>query len=127
MEAEFQCLSREQGTNALSGPSDSSVLLKVNRGWDRPRLIAYLHSEYYSLPAPDKSPSVILLMDWDRTGGRIQASIRERLMAMDCPVDEGLRNVLMRTMKPEGRTVESLLTHAPSLNPLIERILSETD
>ena len=100
---------------------------KVNRGWDRPRLIAYLHSEYYSLPAPDKSPSVILLMDWDRTGGRIQASIRERLMAMDCPVDEGLRNVLMRTMKPEGRTVESLLTHVPSLNPLIERILSETD
>ena len=100
---------------------------KVNRGWDRPRLIAYLHSEYCSRPTPDRSPSVILLMDWDRTGGRIQSSIRERLMAMDCPVDEDLRNVLSRTMKPEGRTVESLLAHAPSLNPLIERILSETD
>tara|TARA_Y100000768_G_scaffold158414_1_gene118246 strand:+ start:263 stop:787 length:525 start_codon:yes stop_codon:yes gene_type:complete len=100
---------------------------KVNRGWDTPRLIAYLHSEYYSRPTPDRYPSVILLMDWDRTGGRIQSSIRERLMAMDCPVDEDLRNVLLRTMKPEGRTVESLLAHAPSLNPLIERILLETD
>ena len=100
---------------------------KVNRGWDRPRLIAYLHSEYCSRSTPDKSPSVILLMDWDRTGGRIQASIRERLMAMDCPVDEDLRNVLMRAMKPEGRTVESLLAHAPSLCPLIERILLEID
>ena len=109
-------------TLGFTGPIE-----KVNRGWDRPRLIAYLHSEYCSRPTPDRSPSVILLMDWDRTGGRIQSSIRERLMAMDCPVDENLRNVLLRTMKPEGRTVESLLAYAPSLNPLIERILLETD
>ena len=99
----------------------------MNRGWDRSRLIAYLHSEYYSKPTPDGSPSVILLMDWDRTGGRIQTSIRERLMAMDCPVDEGLRDILLRAMKPEGRTVESLLAHAPSLNPLIERMLLENE
>jgi len=46
---------------------------------------------------------------------------------MDCPVDEDLRNVLLRTMKPEGRTVESLMPLAPYLNPLIERILLETD
>ncbi len=98
---------------------------KENRGWDRSRLIAYLHSEYCSEPTLDGSPSVILLMDWDRTGGRIQSSIRERLMAMDCPVDENLRDVLMRAMKPEGRTVESLLAHAPSLIPLIERIVLE--
>ena len=100
---------------------------KVNRGWDRSRLIAYLHSEYCSRSTPDVSPQVILLMDWDRTGGRIQSSIRDRLMAMDCPVDEDLRNVLLRTMKPEGRTVESLMPLAPYLNPLVERILLETD
>ena len=105
----------------------TGVVEKVNRGWDRSRLIAYLHSEYYSKPTPDGSPSVILLMDWDRTGGRIQKSIRERLMAMDCPVDEVLRDILLRAMKPEGRTVESLLAHAPSLNPLIERILLENE
>ena len=50
---------------------------KVNRGWDRSRLIAYLHTEYCSRPAPDIFPQVILLMDWDRTGGRIQSSIRD--------------------------------------------------
>ena len=105
----------------------TGTIEKVNRGWDRSRLIAYLHSEYCFEPSIDGSPSVILLMDWDRTGGRIQTSIRDRLMAMDCPVDEDLRNTLLRAMKPEGRTVESLLAHVPSLHPLIKRIISETE
>ena len=34
----------------------TGVVEKVNRGWDRSRLIAYLHSEYYSKPNPDGSP-----------------------------------------------------------------------
>ena len=68
---------------------------------------------------------MILLMDWDRTGGRIQASLRDRLMAMDSPVDEDLRNTLLRSMKPEGRTGESLLSHLPSLEPLVQRLVSE--
>ncbi|MDP7256583.1 MAG: hypothetical protein QGH57_00940 [Candidatus Thalassarchaeaceae archaeon] len=98
---------------------------KVNRGWDRSRLVAYLHSEYCLHQTSDDSPSLILLMDWDRTGGRIQASLRDRLMAMDSPVDEDLRNTLLRTMKPEGRTVESLLPHVLSLEPLVQRLLLE--
>ena len=97
---------------------------KVNRGWDRPRMVAYLHSEYCIGRTHDGGPPVILLMDWDRTGGRIQASLRERLMAMDSPVDEDLRNTLLRAMKPEGRTVESLLPHVPSLRPMVERLVS---
>ncbi len=100
---------------------------KVNRGWDRSRLIAYLHSEYCTKAVPDGSATVILLMDWDRTGGRIQKSIRDRLMAMDCPIDEDLRNTLLRTMKPEGRTVEALLPHVPSLKPMVQRIVSEIE
>ena len=97
----------------------------VNRGWGQSRLIAHLYDQYGRRNPFDGGASVMLMMDWDRTGGRIQSSIRERLMAMDCPVDENLRDVLMRAMKPEGRTVESLLAHAPSLNPLIERIVLE--
>ncbi|MCH1591650.1 MAG: hypothetical protein L7R66_01520 [Candidatus Thalassarchaeaceae archaeon] len=100
---------------------------KVNRGWDRSRLVAYLHSKYCLEPTLDGAQSVILLMDWDRTGGRIQTSLRERLMAMDAPIDENLRTTLLRTMKPEGRTVESLLPHAPSLRPLVQRLLQEID
>ncbi len=100
---------------------------RVNRGWDRSRIVAYLHSEYCIGKTPDGGPSVILLMDWDRTGGRIQTSLRERLMAMDSPVDEDLRNTLLRTMKPEGRTVESILPHVPSLGPLVQRLVSDLE
>lgn len=100
---------------------------KVNRGWDRSRLVAYLHSEYCEETPSDGGPPIILLMDWDRTGGRIQSSLRDRLMAMDHAVDEGLRNTLMRSMKPEGRTVESLLPHAESLGPLVQRMVSDME
>ena len=100
---------------------------KVNRGWDRPRLVAYLHSEYCIGQTNDGGPSVIVLMDWDRTGGRIQAALRDRLMAMDSQIDEDLRNTLLRAMKPEGRTVESLLPHVPSLGPLVERLVSDLE
>ena len=100
---------------------------KVNRGWDRSRLIAFLHGEYCLREVPDGNSPIILLMDWDRTGGRLQDSIRSRLMAMDVDVDEDLRNTLMRTMKPEGRTVESLLPHSTSLAPLVHTFLSEME
>ena len=98
---------------------------KVNRGWDRPRMVAYLHSKYCTVRTSDGGPPVILLMDWDRTGGRIQTALRDRLMAMDSPVDENLRNTLLRAMKPEGRTVESILPHVPSLGPLVQRLVSD--
>ena len=57
MEAEFQFWSREQGTKTLRALGFTGPIEKVNRGWDRPRLIAYLHSEYCSRPTPDVSPS----------------------------------------------------------------------
>jgi len=96
---------------------------KMNRGWDRSRLVAYLHGTYGTRNIFDRGPPLILLMDWDRTGGRIQTNLRDRLMALDVPVDEDLRRVLLRVMKPEGRTVESLAPHAKSLAPMIEEQL----
>ena len=101
----------------------TGMVERVNRGWDRPRLIAYLHSTYCT--GPDGAPSIILLMDWDRTGGRLQKAIRDRLMALDSPVDEDLRTELLKSMKPEGRTVESLLPHADSLEPLVRGFLHD--
>ncbi len=101
----------------------SGTIEKVNRGWDRSRLVAYLYGTYGTRNIIDRGPSLILLMDWDRTGGRIQTNLRDRLMALDVPVDEDLRRVLLRVMKPEGRTVESLAPHAKSLAPMIEEQL----
>ena len=112
----------------VEGPKDERTLRqlgftgtieKVNRGWPRSRLIAYLHDTYGMRNIVDKGPPVIVAMDWDRTGGQLQKFLRDRLMSLDVTVDEEMRTVLMRVMKPEGRTIESLLPHAPKLSPMI--------
>lgn len=117
-------LKDEQALRALGF---SGAIEKVNRGWDRSRLVAYLHESYCAAPPPDGGPALILLMDWDRTGGRLQTSLRDRLMAFDDPIDEDLRMVLLRAMKPEGRTVESLLPHSQSLEPIIQNVLADIE
>ena len=91
------------------------LIEKVNRGWPIPRLVAYLHSTYGVRNPEDGRGSVILLMDWDRTGGRLQKSIRDRMESLDVKIDEDLRIELIKTMKPEGRTVESLRPHVTSI------------
>jgi len=58
-----------------------------------------------------------LLMDWDRTGGKLQANLRRRLESFDVMIDEELRKVLMRALKPETRVVESLGGLAEALMP----------
>jgi len=92
----------------------------LNRGWDRSRLIAYLYDTYGSMNPIDAGPPVIVLMDWDRTGGRLQSTIRKRLESLDVKIDESLWFALMRTMKPEGRTVEALHAHVDTLLPFIQ-------
>lgn len=93
----------------------------LNRGWDQSRLIAYLYDTYGSINPIDSGPPVIVLMDWDRTGGRLQSIIRKRLESLDVKIDESLWFSLMRTMKPEGRTVESLHAHVDALSPFIQQ------
>tara|TARA_B100000073_G_C23514299_1_gene485124 strand:+ start:125 stop:625 length:501 start_codon:yes stop_codon:yes gene_type:complete len=92
---------------------------KVNRGWPISKLVAYLHERYGIRNEIDGGGSIILLMDWDRTGGTLQKSLRERLESLDVKIDEDLRMAFIRSMKPEGRTVESLRPHIQSLIPLI--------
>ena len=101
----------------------SGTVEKVNHSSDRSRLVAYLHDTYGTRNSVDSGPPMILLIDWGRTGGRLQPGLRDRLMALDVPVDEELRRVLLKVMKPEGRTVESLAPHAKSLLPMIEEQL----
>ena len=105
----------------------SGVIETVNRGWDRSRLVAYLYDTYGTRNTVDSGPPLILLMDWDRTGGRLQTTLRDRLMALDVPVDEELRQVLLKVMKPEGRTVESLAPHSGKLYPMIDELIEEAE
>ena len=103
----------------------TGIVERVNRGWDISRLVAYLYDNYGTRNIVDKGPPLILLMDWDRTGGRLQTALRDQMMALDMPVDEELRMVLLRVMKPEARTIEALAPHSRNLNPLIEEFLDD--
>ena len=112
---------------ALRALGFSGVIETVNRGWDRSRLVAYLHDTYGTRNTVDSGPPMILLMDWDRTGGRLQTALRDRLMSLDVPVDEELRQVLLKVMKPEGRTVESLAPHSNTLSPMINEVIEAAE
>ena len=70
------------------------IIETVNKGWDRPRMIAYLHETYGSKLAIDGLPRIILLMDWDRTGDVLQKSFTNRLNSMDIKIDHSLRDTL---------------------------------
>jgi len=72
---------------------------KLNRGWPVEKLIAYLDSNY---------DSCILLMDWDRTGGRLQKKLADSMVGMDIIVSNKLRQNLSKAMKPDTRCVEEL-------------------
>ena len=88
---------------------------RVNRGWDRERLVAHLFETYGTKNRADSGDAIILLMDWDRTGGRLQHDIGNSLEGFDVRIDTRTRMELARALKPEGRTVESLAPHAPAL------------
>ncbi|NCG01826.1 MAG: hypothetical protein GWP25_08560 [Euryarchaeota archaeon] len=60
-------------------------------------------------------------MDWDRTGGRLQKTLTQRLESLDVKVCHVLRNELLKALKPETRVVESLKSLAVDLSPFIEQ------
>ena len=95
---------------------------QVNRGWDQSRFVTYIFEKYGLLNKVDQGPSVILLMDWDRTGGQLQRKIGERLEAFGMKIDYETRMELVRSMKPEGRTIEGLGPHAEKLLPYIDSV-----
>lgn len=92
----------------------------LNRGWDLDRFITYLY-ELYGIRNADGGSSMCLLMDWDRTGGRLQKTLTQRLESLDAKVCPELRNQLLKALKPETRVVESLKSLAVELLPFIEQ------
>jgi len=102
-------------TLGFSGP-----LEVLNRGWDLDRFITYLY-EHYGTRNADGGPSICLLMDWDRTGERLQKTLTLRLESLDVKVCHVLRNQLLKALKPETRVVESLKSFSVELSPFIEQ------
>lgn len=105
---------------ALEGLGFSGPIEVLNRGWPVDDVLVFLVETYGRRSQVDRGPSVIVLMDWDRTGGRLQANIRRNLESLDVRFDEQLRSVLMRCLKPETRVVEGLSGLVDVLGPLVD-------
>ena len=92
----------------------------LNRGWPVDDVLVHLVETYGRRSEVDRGPSIIVLMDWDRTGGRLQSTIRRNLESLDVRFDEDLRMTLMRCLKPETRVVEGLSGLVDALAPLVD-------
>lgn len=91
---------------------------KLNRGWDIEKFCAYILETYGTRNACANGFAVEVLMDWDRTGGRLQKKLVERLEGLDIKVRQECRVSLSKALKPETRYVESL-------NSLQDRLMME--
>ena len=105
---------------ALERLGFSGPIEVLNRGWPVDDVLVHLVETYGRRSKHDRGPSVIVLMDWDRTGGRLQANIRRNLESLDVGFDEQLRSVLMRCLKPETRVVEGLSGLVDVLGPFVD-------
>ena len=81
-EEDLACPILVEGINDVKSLREIGFIGKIetiNRGWDRSRMIAYLYEKYGSELSIDGYPKIILLMDWDRTGDRLQKSFKALL------------------------------------------------
>ena len=92
----------------------------LNRGWTIERVVTYLFETYGTRNLIDGGPVISVLMDWDRTSGRLQRKIIELLESFDMKVCQETRNILMKALKPETRVLESLKGLSDALLPYID-------
>ena len=109
----------------VEGPRDKRALMALgftgpvevlNRGWPIERVVAHLYETYGTRNEAAGGASVCLMMDWDRTGGRLQRKLAGLMQSFDMMVDEETRTILQKNLKPETRVVESLYGMADRLN-----------
>ena len=82
-------------------------IFEINRGWDLEKISNHLW-ENHERKLRDGFPSLILLMDWDRTGGRLQKRLMDSMTSLDIKPCDELRRALSKAMKPDTMCVEDL-------------------
>ena len=113
-------ISKEKNRKGLpilvEGKRDKDLLLELgfsgtievlNRGWSLEKLAIYLLEKNQAI-SENKKPILSLLMDWDRTGEKLQKKLVQIFSSMDENVDETLRNELIRTLNGRTKTVEGI-------------------
>ena len=78
----------------ITGPIE-----KLNRGWTVDRVVVYIVETY---------GECMVLMDWDRTGGRLQKKLMDLMIGLDIKPSDELRRALSKAMKPDTMCVEAL-------------------
>ncbi len=106
---------------ALQSLGFSGPIELLNRGWSIEKVVAFLYEKYGTRNCSVGGSSVCLLMDWDRTGGRLQNKLTRLMQSFDMMVDQELRTTLQKNLKPETRVVESLFGLANRLRFFIDK------
>jgi 5S rRNA maturation endonuclease (ribonuclease M5) len=86
----------------------------LNRGWPVDRVAVWMVENY---PEP-----TIVLMDWDRTGGRLQRKLVDAFESLDYKILTDLRKSLSKAMRPETLCLEDLKAFADELLELMALI-----
>ena len=119
--AEARSANRSGAAILVEGKRDRSILenlgfngeiILLNRGWTIERVIVNLIEKHSRNP--------IILMDWDRTGDRLQKEITTRLQSLDIAIDLEPRRTLSRAFRPETLCVEGIRKFISDLRPLID-------
>ena len=84
---------------ALRGLGFKGPIEKLNRGWTIDRVVVFIAETY---------GECIVLMDWDRTGGRLQRRLMDSMIGLDIKPSDELRRALSKAMKPDTMCVEAL-------------------
>ena len=98
----------------VEGRRDKELLLELgftgpieilNRGVSLESLAMQL-LEKYTRSKKYKEPFISILMDWDRTGERLQKKLTQIFNSMDEHIDDTLRKNLIRSLNGRTKTVE---------------------
>ena len=84
---------------ALRNLGFTGPIEKLNRGWTVDRVVVYIVETY---------GECMVLMDWDRTGGRLQKKLMDLMIGLDIKPSDKLRRALSKAMKPDTMCVEAL-------------------
>ena len=107
---------------ALNALRFSGPIELLNRGWTLEKSVTHLYETYGTRNSFTGGSSICLLMDWDRTGGRLQSKLTRLMESFDMKIDTDLRRCLQKNLKPETRVVESLKGLSQVLLPFIDEV-----
>ena len=102
----------KRDVRALKNLGFTGEIVQLNRGWPVDKVVVWMFEKYQMPP--------IVLMDWDRTGGRLQKSLQSKFQSLDVLIPDEPRRTLSKTIRPDTLCVEALNSLADYLLPLMQ-------